>query len=116
MTSNPAAKEKVQEIGCNAPKIDAFSKVTGEEVFAADLYPSNFLWVGVKRSEFAHARILEIHTSAAAKLSGVVAVLTHRDIKGSNRLGIFEKDQPVLADRLVRHLGEAVALVLAETQ
>ena len=116
MPSNPAAKGRVQEIGRNAPKIDAFSKVTGEEVFAADLYPPEFLWVGVKRSEFTHARILAIHTAAAAKLPGVVAVLTHRDIKGSNRLGIFEKDQPILADELVRHLGDAVALLLAETK
>ncbi|MBP2667317.1 MAG: Xanthine dehydrogenase, partial [Firmicutes bacterium] len=107
---------EVREIGVNAPRIDALTKVTGAEIFAADLYPEGFLWVGVKRSEFPHANILAIDGSAASKLTGVTAVLTHRDIKGSNRLGIFEKDQPILADERVRHYGDAVALVVAESK
>ena len=106
----------MQEIGRIAPRLDAFAKVTGAEKFAADLYPQGFLWAGVRRSEFTHARILAIETEAAARLPGVAAVLTHRDIKGSNRLGIFEKDQPILADETVRHYGDAVALVVAETK
>lgn len=105
---------EVREIGCNAPRLDARTKVTGAEVFAADLYPEGLLWAGVKRSEHAHARILAIDTTGATALAGVVSVKTHRDIKGKNRLGIFEKDQPILADERVRHYGDAVALVVAE--
>jgi CO/xanthine dehydrogenase Mo-binding subunit len=104
------------EIGRNAPRLDALNKVTGQEKYAADYYPDNFAWIGVKRSEHAHAYIKHIDTAAAGKVPGVVAVLTHKDIKGSNRLGIFEKDQPILANDKVRHLGDAVALVIAETQ
>jgi len=107
---------EVREIGVIAPRIDALTKVTGAENFAADLYPEGFLWVGVKRSDFPHANILAIDGLAASKLTGVTAVLTHRDIKGSNRLGIFEKDQPILADKTVRHYGDAVALVVAESK
>lgn len=106
----------VQEIGRVAPRLDAYAKVTGAEKFAADFYPEGHLWAGVKHSEYAHALILEIDTQFAAKIPGVVAVLTHRDIPGKNRLGIFEKDQPVLADGRVRHYGDAVALVVAETK
>ena len=106
----------VQEIGRSAPRFDAYAKVTGAEKFAADLYPPHFVWAGVKRSEHAHARILGIDTTAAAAVPGVIAVLTHRDIQGKNRLGIFEKDQPILADERVRHYGDAVALVVAETK
>ena len=106
----------VQEIGRSAPRFDAYDKVTGAEKFAADLYPPHFVWAGVKRSEHAHARILGIDTTAAAAVPGVIAVLTHRDIQGKNRLGIFEKDQPILADERVRHYGDAVALVVAETK
>lgn len=105
-----------QAIGRSAPRVDAYTKVTGAERFAADYYPENYLWLGVKRSEFPHARIGEIDISAAAGLPGVAVVLTYRDIRGSNRLGIFEKDQPVLADKVVRHYGDAVALVAAETK
>jgi len=104
------------EIGRNAPRLDAINKVTGQEKYAADYYPENFVWAGVKRSEYAHAYIKHINIAAAELVPGVVAVLTHKDIKGSNRLGIFEKDQPILADDKVRHLGDAVALVIAENQ
>lgn len=108
--------DEPQEIGRSAPRADAFTKVTGAERFAADYYPENHLWLGVKRAAFPHARIRGIDVSAAASLPGVAAVLTYRDVKGSNRLGIFEKDQPILADTVVRHYGDAVALVAAETK
>ena len=113
-SSNRTESGVVREIGCSAPRLDATDKVTGSAVFAADLYPANLLWAGVKRSEHPHARILSIDTEAALAIPGVVAVLTHKDIKGSNRLGIFEKDQPILADERVRHYGDAVALLVAE--
>jgi CO/xanthine dehydrogenase Mo-binding subunit len=82
----------LQEIGRAAPRADAVAKVTGAEKYAADHYPENCLWVGVKRAAYPHARIGGIDVDAARALPGVVAVLTHRDIRGKNRLGIFEKD------------------------
>ena len=106
----------VQEIGRVAPRVDAAAKVTGAERYAADYYPENHLWGGVKRAGVPHARILSIDTAAARALPGVVAVLTHKDVGGKNRLGIFEKDQPILADTVVRHCGDAVALAVAETK
>ena len=109
-------REEVYEIGRSARRYDGYDKVTGAERYAADYYPENFLWAGVKRSEYAHARICAIHTEAARLLPGVAAVLTHKEIRGTNRLGIFEKDQPILADDTVRHYGDAVALVVAESQ
>jgi CO/xanthine dehydrogenase Mo-binding subunit len=106
----------LQEIGRAAPRADAVAKVTGAEKYAADHYPENCLWVGVKRAAYPHARIGGIDVDAARALPRVVAVLTHRDIRGKNRLGIFEKDQPILADTVVRHYGDAVALAVAETK
>jgi len=100
-------------IGASHPRGDAWTKVTGREKFASDYYPEDLLWVGVKRAEHAHARILAIDTSGAAGLAGVAAVLTHRDVRGTNRVGVPEFDQPVLCDDKVRHRGDPVALVLA---
>lgn len=107
---------KTIEVGYPTPRFDARSKVTGEEKYAADLYPENLLWIGVKRANAAHGTIRGIDTSAARKVPGVFAVLTHRDITGTNRQGIVHKDQPVLADVKVRHCGDPVALVLAESR
>lgn len=103
-------------VGRTTPRADALAKVTGQERYAADYYPANLLWCGVKRPAYAHAVIRRIHISGAKEMAGVIAALTHEDITGSNRLGILEKDQPVLASDTVRHYGDSMALVLAESK
>ena len=103
-------------IGQAQPRYDAFAKVAGREPYASDFYPEHFLWLGVKRSGQRHARLRGIDTTAAAQVPGVVAVLTHPDVKGSNRVGVPEFDEPVLCDDKARHPGDAVALILAESQ
>jgi CO/xanthine dehydrogenase Mo-binding subunit len=108
-------KEKL-EVGYSVPRFDARAKVTGEEKYAIDHYPDNLVWAGVKRCGIAHGRILNIDTLAAEQLPGVLAVLTRKDVPGTNRQGIVHKDQPVLAGEKVRHRGDPVALVLAETR
>ncbi len=109
-------KKGLLEVGYAVPRQDAWTKVTGEEKYAADYYPENLLWAGAKRAGVPHGRILQVDVAAAQALPGVVAVLTRKDVPGTNRQGIVHKDQPVLAGDRVRHRGEAVALVLAENR
>jgi CO/xanthine dehydrogenase Mo-binding subunit len=104
---------RVYQIGEAMPRPDAFTKVTGSERFAADHYGENLLWAGVKRAGVPHARIRSIDTEVALQVPGVLAVLTARDVTGTNRQGVIRKDQPVLADDRVRHCGDPVALVVA---
>ncbi|MFH0731251.1 MAG: xanthine dehydrogenase family protein molybdopterin-binding subunit [Pseudomonadota bacterium] len=106
-------ERRVYQIGEAMPRPDAFTKVTGRERFAADYYGENLLRAGVKRAGVPHARIRSIDTEAALQVPGVVAVLTARDVTGTNRQGVIRKDQPVLADDRVRHGGDPVALVVA---
>ncbi len=101
-------------VGVSTPRFDARNKVTGAEKYACDYYPDDFLWAGARRAGIAHAKILSIDTSLALKIPGVFAVLTAKDVPGSNRQGIIHKDQQVLAADKVRHCGDPVALVLAE--
>ncbi len=103
-------------IGASDLKPDAFTKVTGQEKFAADHYHSGGLWAGVKRAGIPHAMLKSISIAPALEEADVVAVLTHQDIKGSNRQGVVQKDQPVLVDDRIRHCGDAVALVIARTR
>ena len=102
------------QIGKSVPRLDARGKVTGQEVYASDRYEAGMLWAGVKRAGIPHARIRQIRTDDAKKLPGVVAVLTHENVAGSNRQGVVRKDQPVLVDDRIRHCGEAVALIVAQ--
>ncbi|MBI4773712.1 MAG: xanthine dehydrogenase family protein [Deltaproteobacteria bacterium] len=105
---------KRPQIGVSFPRFDGKNKVTGLEKYAADYYDGDFVWAGVKRSEPAHARLLELDAEDARRLPGVLAVLTYRDITGTNRQGIVRKDQPVLVNDKVRRYGDALALILAE--
>ena len=104
------------QIGTSSPRLDAYDKVTGREKYAADVYGQNPIWAGVKRAGVPHAKIEGIGVDAARRLPGVIAVLTHKDVPGTNRQGVVKKDQPVLANDKVRHCGDGIALVLAESR
>jgi len=107
-------EENIPTIGESLPRADGPMKVLGKEKYAADLYGEGLVWAGVKRSGIAHGRLRHIQTEAASRIPGVLAVLTHKDVPGTNRQGVIRRDQPVLADDKVRHCGDAVALVVAE--
>lgn len=104
------------QVGRSEIRCDAAAKAAGTEPYAADLYPENLLWVGAVRAGVASGRLLSVAPEAALAVSGVIRVLTAADVPGPNRHGIIHRDTPVLVDDRIRHAGEAVALVLAETR
>ena len=112
----PPAYNETLSVGISLVRVDAHEKVTGKTVYAADYYGKNMLWAGVKRAGIPHARMKAIHTDRAGRVPGVFCILTHKNVAGTNRQGVIRKDQPVLVDDKVRHCGDAVALVLAETK
>ncbi len=78
------------------------------------------------RSTIAHARVTELDVSEAREAPGVVAVFTAADIAEAGDLGPFGVPipgmipdalaRPWLADGVVRFVGEAVAVILAESR
>ena len=108
--------EAFQAVGHPLPRPDARAKATGEAVFAADLYFEGMLYGKVLRSRYPHARVLRVDTSQAKALPGVIAVLTAADVPGARNHGLLRNDWPVLAYDKVRYVGDAVALVAAETE
>jgi selenium-dependent xanthine dehydrogenase len=114
----PPAIETVaplRSIGHSHPRPDAVAKVTGAARFADDYRFPGMLYGATLRAAYPHARILSIDASQAAALPGVHAVLTHRDVPGRNRHGLVFPDWPVLCDDKVRYLGDAMAIVAADT-
>jgi aldehyde oxidoreductase len=97
-------------------RTDALGKATGRALYAADLRVDGMLHARALRSPHAHAEIVRIDAEAARQLPGVEAVLTARDVPGKNRYGRKLKDQPVLADSIVRQVGDPVALVVATSR
>jgi len=102
-------------IGQRVRRPDAHDKVRGTALYVGDLPVAGALEAGVLRSPHPHARIRSLDVARARALPGVLAVLTARDVPGSNLIPLIQSDWPVLAEEYVRHVGEAVALVAAET-
>jgi aldehyde oxidoreductase len=98
-----------------APRKDALARVTGREVYGGDMALDGMLYGKIVWSEHPHARILNIDTAAAETVPGVAKVITHKDVPGKNLFGSMGYDQPALAEDKVLFVGEAVAVVYAET-
>lgn len=113
-----AQEEPSQTIGRPLPRPDARAKATGAALYAADLWFEGMLHAKVLRSRHPHARVLRIDTSRAKALPGVAAVLTAEDIPGTRVNGLVRRDWPVLVGvgEKVRYMGDALALVAAETE
>lgn len=94
----------------------ALKHVTGQSVYVNDIAANRQLIGRVVYSPEAHARISLIDTKAALKLNGVVAILTHQDIPGKNQMGPVIDDEPCLAEDEVTFIGQAIALIAAETE
>ena len=101
-------------VGQSVPTRGAREVVTGALRYLTDLRFPNMLHGKVVRSSVAHGRIRAIDVDAALAVAGVVAVLTAPDVP-LNVSGLIFPDQPVLAGDRVRQVGEAIALVAAET-
>jgi len=101
--------------------------ITGQGKYTGDIQLDNMLYMAVLRSPYAHAKIGNIDTSAAENVEGVVAVLTAEEINSQMATPIpmiiesnptystFEQiPRYALATDRVRHVGDPVAVVLAE--
>ncbi|MBC8423852.1 molybdopterin-dependent oxidoreductase [bacterium] len=112
----------MSEIGRNLPKIDGVGLVMGRPAFTDDLAPRDALIVKALRSPHAFARIASLETAAAAAMPGVACVLTWRDVPrvavtraGQGHPEPSPRDRFIL-DEYVRHVGDEVAVVAAETE
>ena len=94
---------------------DGVALVTGSTRFADDYYPAGALCGKVRWADHPHAELIAVDTSEAEAVPGVVAVLTARDVPGRNAFGLVIADQPVLAGDVVRYIGDAIAVVFAES-
>jgi selenium-dependent xanthine dehydrogenase len=112
----PPVKLPLKAIGHPLPRPDAVEKATGKGIFADDLYVEGMLYGRALRSSYPHARLLKVDVSRAKSLPGVVTVLTAEDIPGRKDCGVHEVDWPVLCYDKVRYVGDAIALVVAESE
>ena len=110
-----------QTVGHAEKKVDAAKLAQGKPAFVDDAPLPGMLYAAMLTSPHAHARIRNIDATRARALKGVHAVLTHKDVKrviyasgGQSYPNPPPYDQ-VSLDSKVRHVGDRVAVVAAET-
>ncbi len=108
-------------VGQPEVKVDARKLALGRPVFTDDFQLPGMLYGALLTSPYAHARIRRIDVSKARTLPGVHAVLTHHDVprvKFASAGQSYPQPRPydqVSLDNKVRHVGDRVAVVAAET-
>jgi CO/xanthine dehydrogenase Mo-binding subunit len=118
-------------IGVSMPRIDARAKVTGSALYPGDLSMPGMAHAKVLFARRPHARVLSIDTRAALQVPGVLGIFTGADVP-RNEYGLIFFDAPVMVsptqpspraggagggfDGIVRHVGEKIAFIVAETE
>ena len=120
-----ATREALRIVGHAVPRHDARDKVAAATAYAADWALPGMLHAAVLRSPYPSARIVKLSYARAAAMEGVAVVLTAKDVPlntlatdvpgQTSAVGPLRATLSVLAEDRVRHQGEPVALVAAET-
>jgi xanthine dehydrogenase YagR molybdenum-binding subunit len=111
-----------RSVGKPLPRVDGRAKVTGAALYAAEFNQSNQVYAVIVGSSVGLGRIAAIDSAAAARLPGVLAILSHlnaprlpyREHHGFIDPAVGERLH-VLQDERVRFFGQPVAVVVAET-
>jgi carbon-monoxide dehydrogenase large subunit len=114
-------------IGASTKRREDVRFLTGKGRYTDDINIRGQAYAHFLRSEVAHGRINGIDTSAAEAMPGVLRILTATDFAGVGGLPcgwqvtdkhgqpMQEPKHPVLADGKVRHVGDPIAMIIAET-
>ena len=111
-------------VGSPVKRLEDLRLLPGRGCFVDDIKLKNMLHASILRSTLAHGRLKSIDVEAAKAMPGVHAVITAKDLPEElprvplrlmpmPDLEVFA--QPVLVRSKVRHVGEALAVVLANT-
>ena len=124
-TGEPVRKPNIPDsihqhktVGHTHLRPDGAGKVTGEAVYTDDLIFDGMLFAKVRRAMIPHGFLTKLDISKAKALKGVETVLTADDIPGEHNHGLVIYDWPVMVGvgERVRYVGDAIAIVAAESQ
>ncbi|MEZ5762846.1 MAG: xanthine dehydrogenase family protein molybdopterin-binding subunit [Xanthobacteraceae bacterium] len=120
----------MEGIGASVARKEDKRFITGKGRYTDDIRPHGMTYASFVRSPHAHAKVASIDTSEAMKMPGVVAVLTGQELV-DDKIGnlicgwmVHSKDGsamkmgawPAMAPEIVRFVGQAVAVVIAESR
>jgi len=116
-----------RQVGARVRRKEDPRLITGSSTYVDDFRPSDIGHVGVLRSIYGHAKIKGIDTSKAEAYPGVIGVYTAKDFtnitampfgnsEGGGVAGEAPIATPLLENQQVRHVGQAIAVVVATSR
>lgn len=124
-TGEPVKKPNIPDsihqhnsVGHTHLRPDGIEKVTGSAIYTDDLVFDGMLYAKARRAMIPHGFLKKLDISKAIALPGVVSILTSADVPGEHNHGLVIYDWPVMigVGERVRYVGDALAIVAAETQ
>lgn len=108
----------LEVVGQVVPRPEANEKVTGEAIYTDDISFPEMLFGATLRAGIPHGIVKKLDISKAKALPGVQVVLTAADIPGRVNHGEIIQDWPALVGigEKARYVGDAIAIVAADTQ
>ena len=107
-------------VGTSMPTLEAAEKARGRVEYMGDLMVPDMAHAKIVRSPLPHARLVSIDASQARALPGVVCVLTRDEVLADPDVepiyGFVYRDAPIVALDKVRHQGDIIAVVVAESE
>ncbi|WP_207204740.1 selenium-dependent xanthine dehydrogenase [Miniphocaeibacter massiliensis] len=110
-------KGKTYGVGEGAFRVDVREKVLGTGEYCDDVVMEGMTYGSAVRSKHPRARVVDIDLSKALELPGVIDILTAEDVP-NNKVGHIQQDWDVFIAKgdITRSLGDAICLVVAETE
>ncbi|UCD38721.1 MAG: xanthine dehydrogenase family protein, partial [Fidelibacterota bacterium] len=102
-------------IGHSLPNIDAQAKTTGSTRYLTDMFIDQMVWAYPIYSTIPFGRIRHINLEKARTTAGFIDIILARQIPGENQVGVKVEDQPLLADEIVRFVGDVIGVAVADT-
>ena len=105
-------------VGASLARQGGHEQTLGEKPFVDDMRAPGMLHGAMVPTAHPRARVLKIHTEAAAAMPGIVRVLTAADVPGNRATGLNDPDMPVFVaeGELTCCVADFLAMVVADTQ
>jgi len=101
-------------LGHRQKRVDARNKTNGETRFVTDITTENLLYAAPVYSPVPYGLLMDIDPGSVVEDPDFVAFFSARDIPGENQVGVILEDQPLLADEIVRYIGDSVGVLVAQ--
>lgn len=102
-------------VGQEYDRVDGIDKITGKAKYVDDYYKEGMLYISVVRSKFPHAKVISVNKDKAM-IDGVKGIYTYLDFPNDNSYGFPVCDDNILSKGEVKYIGDAIAIVCADTK